>query len=249
MCHIHDNHPIILTITNTIIMRLQEFREKYGQNISITVCKEAFLLFKKGIDPILAVSSACEQFLLKMPLKHSQIYCGYLAKSLANKLTIYKVETDSQTAQEVICKYPEKLADNGHNVAWLGENVVCSPVCTYDIGSPTEVIGVHNHKNHIMAVVKVSGFTDVVQHQAGHKLIDLIALNAVAYYSLFQCLEGENSFVDFLQRQYIYGLSQAVLIDRIRQGIKTTIGAELDRFAKQINAHLKIDEITIFGQP
>lgn len=163
------------------IWSLKEFRNQFGNDVSIKVVKCAYRYAQNGNQPQSSIATSA--VLYADPFKKRDMNClGVMAEQESGKVTIWNLQTETPSAQRALLQGEWDYHNRSLCISRLGENFICTRRTT--LRFPSErIIGVYAHYHRFVAVVSIK--SDIESTIATTKLQEMaatVAKNALAHY-------------------------------------------------------------------
>lgn len=237
-------------------MDFQEFRKSYGQEMSLSVCQKAYGYVLNGHDPKPSIATA--SLIYAKDFTNNPIpVIGYRAEQEIGCVRIYKLMTETVSAQSSLQKGTWNYGDRSLCIARLGENYEQELV--HCLTFPDNlIVSVYNHNGRHISVVALEGCKKASQIPAFKHIGHVLALNALGYYNRYldnlvlieQYKEkAEISFFNkFLFLQPIE-LTEKKYFDQKQLFPQRTesIRKYLARKSEELNTCIRIASVDVFG--
>lgn len=165
-------------------LSLKEYRDRFGKDLSLDVLKRAYDYSQNGHSPRPALSTS--SILYAEPFKQRELfYAGLMAEFEPNAVTIWRLQTETATAQRALLRGLWDYHNRADCIARLGENYACQHLQTLEF--PDElIVGVYEHQHRFVAVVSVEAIPEsALTVRKVQEVADIVAKNALAYYPLY----------------------------------------------------------------
>lgn len=239
-------------------MNLKNFHVSHGQDVSLTVCRNAYAYSLNGHMPKTALRVASTLYAQKF-INYRLNCIGYRVTKELGRVCIYQLLTESEAAQKALREGKWEYDDRSGCIARLGENYMQVHVKTLEYADNL-VVCIYDHGGRFISVVALDGYTHPSQLTCFRNVGHVLAVNALAYYNRYldnlsiinqHCINsGLDFFGKYLKSQYIelkngkyydmHGFSSVM-----RRGER--ISHYLSRKSKEIDANIRIASIEVFG--
>ena len=246
-------------------LSLKEYRDRFGKDLSLDVLKRAYDYSQNGHSPRPALSTS--SILYAEPFKQRELfYAGLMAEFEPNAVTIWRLQTETATAQRALLRGLWDYHNRADCIARLGENYNCTLQKTLEFPN-TEVFGFYQHYHRFVAVAGIkfnpeceSDFAPSTVRLIINGIAVVIATNAVAYYPEYLDQERQwhhehdkktqkspklPEFKEFLLKQpllRVKGIASFFRSSRI-----PTVGEYLAQSGDEIKQKLILASVNVFG--
>ena len=162
-------------------LSLKEYRDRFAKDLTLEVVRRAYTYSQNGHLPQNAIATAA--VLYAEPMKRRELmHHGLLAQKEQNAVTVWKLHTESATAQRELLHGEWDFHNRAECMARLGENYECKLCSTLEFPH-NAVIGVCEHRHRFVAVVGIVPESESILVTQLQKIADTVAKNALAYYA------------------------------------------------------------------
>ncbi|MBR1601336.1 MAG: hypothetical protein IJ677_07135 [Alphaproteobacteria bacterium] len=238
-------------------MNIKEFRKSYGQNVALSVCKTAYGYGLNGHDPKPSLATACILYASAFK-EHPTPIIGYRVEQEIGCVKIYKLMTETHTAQSVLQKEINDFDNQNLCIAKLGENYRQELVKCLTFPDDL-IVSTYNHGGRYISVVALEGCQKASQVSAFKQIGHTLALNALGYYDRYlynlklieqhKKKDGISVFDKYLLSQNIELTSSLFFNQRMPVIARETerIADYLSKKDKELGVHIRIASVEVFG--
>lgn len=237
-------------------MDLKEFRKCYGQDMSLSVCQRAYGYVLNGHDPKPSIATASILYAKDFTSNPTPVI-GYRAEQEIGCVRIYKLMTETISAQSSLQKGVWNYGDQSLCIARLGENYVQELANCLTFPDDL-IVSVYNHDGKHISVVALEGCKKVSQIPVFKHIGHILALNALGYYDRYLdnlvLIEQykEKTSVNFFEKFFFIQpieFTDKRYFDQRQLFPKRTesVRKYLARKSEELNTSIRIASIEIFG--
>lgn len=244
-------------------LSLMQYRDKFCKGLSLDVFRRAYAYSQNGHMPQNAISTSA--VIYAEPFKLRPLYfSGVMAEQELNAVSIWKLQTETATAQRFLLNGEWDYHNRAMCVARLGENYSCTKLQTLEFPSEL-IIGVYQHYHRFVAVVSIDNESvSAISVPKVREIADILAMNAVADYPEYLCnkerltyyrkhpekgkvLTKLPEFRAFLLEQPIRPVKGIKDSSIFRKATPVSIASYLDMCSEQLGQKLSLASVDMFG--